>query len=144
MSEAKQAVAEVTSETDETGLSTTTTYHVEIEGYQPVAVGTHESGEMLAKTLASTLNAAGVESFDVLPPGWTGGDRPTMATSNQWQQWSTEHMAVPSQIVEAGKAAVAGHMKVVYRSEPKLIANHLGVSEKTVGQYLIDLREGRR
>lgn len=144
MAQSEQATVEVTCEREKTAWGHSDTYYVEIEGFNRIEMGKHATGKKLAKTLAATLNAAGATSYDLLPPEWTKGERPSMASSDRWEGWAAEHMSIPARVAAAGKAAAAGYMKVVYRTEETLIATHLGVSEQTVGQYLSDLREGRR
>jgi len=107
-----------------------------------VEVGQKRDGKKLARTLAATLDSAGVlDPTDVMPPEW--GPRGITADSD-WEAWADDAKAVPAAVAGGGKAAIAGWLKVVHKEREGWISNELGVSESTVRQYLSDLREGRR
>lgn len=116
-----------------------------MQGEAPVPVGSGKNGKKLARTLAATLASAGVHGFECLPPGFEDGDRPSrVGSGGEWEEWAAESHAVPAEIAAAGKAALAGWLKVVHRRSASQIAHRLGVSESTAQQYLSDLRQGRR
>lgn len=124
----------------------TTWYYVETNGEPPVKVGSGSDGKKLARTLAATLDSANVHDLDALPPGMTGDEpsHPDEYSNDEWEAWTAENEVLPVRIAGAGKAAIAGYLKVVHREREAWISNRLGVSESTVRQYLSDLREGRR
>ena len=138
----------VTSATDHRAgtLTNRTNWYVEAYDEPAVKMGSGKEGKKRARTLAATLDAAGVHDFDALPPGLDGDgpDYPDEHSSDEWQAWVGENEVVPVRIASGGKAAIAGYLKVVHRERESWIANRLGVSESTVRQYLSDLREGRR
>lgn len=122
-----------------------TAYFVEDRDGHAVEIGTGKNGKKRARTLAATLNAASIYSFeDVLPPGLLDGDFPSKGASDPWQEWASDTDAIPARIATSGKAPMAGWLHIIHRERPSWIANELGVSEQTVRQYLSDLREGRR
>ena len=127
-------------------LSNRTYWYLETNAEPPVKMGSGKEGKKRARTLAATLDAAGVHDFDALPPGLDGDgpDYPDEHSSDEWEAWVGENEVVPVRIASGGKAAIAGYLKVVHRERENWIANRLGVSESTVRQYLSDLREGRR
>jgi len=127
-------------------LSPRTRYYVETNGEPSIKVGSGSNGKKLARTLAATLNAANVHDLDALPPGMTGDEPayPDEYSDDEWQAWTADNEVLPVRVAGAGKAAIAGYLKVVHRERESWIANRLGVSESTVRQYLSDLREGRR
>jgi len=124
--------------------STTPVYYVKYSGEnEAVEIGHGKDGKKLARTLAATLDKAGVTGIsDVLPPEF--GPSKYDRDGGEWEQWAGESQAIPAQVAAAGKAAMAGWLKVVHQEREGWIATELGVSEPTVRQYLSDLREGRR
>jgi hypothetical protein len=137
---------DVTSNTKTTGFGSNTTYWgIETRNEPTITIGNGKEGKQQARTLAAVLNAAGAHGFDMLPPGMVENDElPGKGSSNEWEQWAADTEAVPARIATAGKAAVAGWLKVVHRERESWIGTELDVSESTVRQYLSDLREGRR
>jgi hypothetical protein len=132
----------VESKKDRGGLDTRTIYYVRrSNGDESVEVGSRKEGRKLARTLAATLDSAKVSGVDdVLPPEF----RPDRHNGDEWEQWAGESLAVPAKVACAGKAPIAGWLKVVHKQSEQWIANRMDVSESTVRQYLSDLREGRR
>jgi hypothetical protein len=123
------------------GINHRYTYHVERKHEQDqIAVSDGSEGKTLARTLAASLDAAGVVTEPILPPSLG----PNEHEGDEWEAWSDRNNAVPAKIAVAGNATVAGWLKVVHRERESWIANKLDVSESTVRQYLSDLREGRR
>lgn len=120
-------------------LGGTTRYYLADASEERVEVGDGPDGKRLARTLAATLEKAGFDSLDVLPPEFGPEEH-----GDDWEAWASESFAVPARVSMASKAAVAGWLKVVHRQREEWIADHYGVSEETVVQYLSDLREGRR
>ena len=144
---AKFGAFTVQSSTSNHGLGRTSTYYVEDKfgDGEPVKVGTGKGGKKLAKTISATLSAAEVTDLDILPPGMRDGEHPQRyGDAEAWEDWVAENASIPTKVATAGKAAIAGWLKVVHRERESWIANRLGVSETTVRQYLSDLRAGRR
>lgn len=125
------------------GLSgTKTMWHVERKGEnQSVELNYGKDGKKLARTLAAALDAAGATGSSELLPPELG---PSKHDTDEWEAWVADTDAVPVKIATAGKAPIAAWLKVVHRERESWIATKLGVSERTVRQYLSDLREGRR
>jgi len=119
------------------------TYYIEYVGEQePVEIGDGKDGKKLARTLAAALDSAGVTGYNqILPPEFGPAKH---SDTDEWELWAGDSRAIPARIATAGKAAMAGWLKVVHQEREKWIGNELGVSEGTVRQYLSDLREGRR
>lgn len=125
------------------GFGTTYSYSiVDKHSDWRVQVGDDDTGYQLARTLAATLDAAEIRNPDeIMPPEW--GAR-GVGGGDEWESWVGESKAVPGKIAAAGKAPLAGWLKVVHKERASWIANEIGVAEQTVKQYLSDLREGRR
>jgi len=132
----------------QSGISRSDVWYVENHEGDRVRVGDAANGETRAKTLAATLDATKAGSFDLLPPGMLVDERPRghprSHSDNDWETWAAETNAVPAEVAGAGKAPLAGYLKIVHRERDGWIANRLGVGEATVRQYLSDLRNGRR
>lgn len=138
----------VVQETDRHGVTKTETYKIQdgvkFRGDNRVQVhGSGKAAKKNAKTLAATLHAAGETDLDALPEEMNS---PSIHNddADSWEVWADENLAVPVSVATAGKAAVAGYLKVVHRERESWIGSKLGVSESTVRQYLSDLRAGRR
>ena len=117
-------------------------WHVERKGEnQSVELNYGKDGKKLARTLAAALDAAGATGTSELLPPVLG---PSKHDTDEWEAWAADTDAVPVKIATAGKAPIAAWLKVVHRERESWIATKLGVSERTVRQYLSDLREGRR
>ncbi|ADD03833.1 uncharacterized protein Nmag_0241 [Natrialba magadii ATCC 43099] len=52
--------------------------------------------------------------------------------------------AVPTGVACAGKAAIAAYLYTVQQMRPRDIAEDIGVSKRTVSQYISDVKAGRR
>jgi len=141
-SETEYGRFEVTYETRNTGISNRTTYYVKA-GDERIEINDGNDGRKLARTLAATLDAAGAIDFSELPPEWED-ERPDEYSEGEWESWEADNQSVPVRVAGAGKAPLAGYLKVVYGQRESWIARRLDVSEQTVRQYLSDLREGRR
>jgi len=124
------------------GGGTRNVYHVQCgsDSEQRLEIGSGDEKQRLARTLAATMEAAGATDFDLLPPELG----PTSYDGDEWEAWAADTNAVPAKVAGAGKAALAGYLKVVHRERESWIGSRLDVSEQTVRQYLSDLREGRR
>ncbi len=134
----------VQKEIDRGGLGKTEKFYVQ-NGMKGDRIRVY-GGENRAKTLAAVLDSAGAVDFDVLPMDSEGLEEPRKHNddADEWEVWADDALAVPAEVAVAGKAAVAGFLKVVHRERESWIGTKLGVSEATVRQYLSDLRAGRR
>lgn len=124
------------------GGGTQSVYHVQngTDDADRMKIGAGKEKKRIARTLAATMDAAGAIDFDLITPELG----PKEYSDNEWEKWAAESNAVPAKVAGAGKAALAGYLKVVHREREGWIASRLDVSEQTVRQYLSDLREGRR
>jgi hypothetical protein len=132
----------------QSGLTNGRRWFVENHEGDRVKTGEGDSGQQRARTLAATLHAVDGGTFDLLPPGMLLDDRPrghpTESSENQWESWTAENHGVPARVAAAGKAPLAGYLKIVHRERDSWIGSIIGVSGETVSQYLSDLRAGRR
>jgi hypothetical protein len=135
---------EAISERDDSGYLTTVRWSVDTANEPPIEIGTGSDGKKLARTLAAALDAADVDGWDCLPPGFADGERPESYDSGTWEAWAADSLTVPARVAASGKAPLAAYLKVVHRKGESWIAKQLDVSEATVRQYLSDLRRGVR
>lgn len=108
-------------------------------------LGSRRKGRLRAQALASALDSAGLSSTYIdeikLP------EEKKVVTSGSpetWAQWADKATPVPVKIASKGNPVIAGFLNGVYGLDPDRIARQMGLEERTVSQYLSDLRAGRR